>query len=424
MYGIDSHWLDRPTRTSRQQAVRRHQCCAQRQLSGALHAADCGAPARVHRYCCGHGLAEVPNGEQNSTNEQHAVTTGSPEGSRGPTHFKTSSSPSSSTPDQHIGRAKSNVILYWTTNYGSADFSFGFGAAPFVGCPVNNCVTTNNRTMLDSAAAVLFHGRSMSAKHLPKRRRADQRFVFVLREPPTLTYIGLRPLDYFFNTTMTYSRSADIYFPYGKTVPGEQEGEVPLFSNRKVAAAWVVSHCPSHSKREVYVKKLARSLQVDIYGKCGTLRCPSDKRKSAPRIDCYRSVAATHFFYLSFENSLCEDYITEKFWLALRAGLVPVVRGPPPEAYQRVAPPHSFIHVQDFQSVSGLAAYLSSLMHNRTAYESYFAWRSSYRVRFDDKVCDLCAYLSQEQPTKAVRLSEVWGTDQHCVSGDALNAGS
>ncbi|XP_037083424.1 alpha-(1,3)-fucosyltransferase fut-1-like [Pollicipes pollicipes] len=146
------------------------------------------------------------------------------------------------------------------------------------------------------------------------------------------------------------------------------------------AAAWVVSHCSTHSKREEYVQKLARHLVVDIYGRCGTLKCPSDQGGGRNAEACYRTLAASHFFYLSFENSLCEDYITEKFWHALRAGIVPVVRGASPESYRRVAPPNSFIHVQDFASVQLLATYLTSLMENRTAYESYFAWRSSYQV--------------------------------------------
>ena len=82
------------------------------------------------------------------------------------------------------------------------------------------------------------------------------------------------------------------------------------------------------------------------------LRCPG------PRLDCYRHLAETHLFYLSFENTLCDDYITEKFWLALQAGMVPVVRGPSPQSYHRVAPPNSFIHVEDFAGPKALAAHL------------------------------------------------------------------
>ncbi|XP_037090668.1 alpha-(1,3)-fucosyltransferase 7-like [Pollicipes pollicipes] len=220
---------------------------------------------------------------------------------------------------------------------------------------------------------------------------------------------------------MTYHRDADVLTPFGITVAGRQEGELPEFSKRSRAAAWVVSHCTTHSKRERYVKRLGRHISVDTYGKCGTLKCPSDQSAGRNPAACYRALAASHFFYLSFENSLCEDYITEKFWHALRAGMVPVVRGPPPEAYRRVAPPHSFIHVQNFDSVDQLAAYLTSLTENRTAYESYFAWRSSHRISRYEEFCELCAYVSREQPAKSVKVSEVWGTDEHCVRPDTAD---
>jgi hypothetical protein len=32
-------------------------------------------------------------------------------------------------------------------------------------------------------------------------------------------------------------------------------------------------------------------------------------------------------FYLSLENALCKDYITEKFYLALASGVIPIVYG-------------------------------------------------------------------------------------------------
>jgi alpha-1,3-fucosyltransferase len=32
-------------------------------------------------------------------------------------------------------------------------------------------------------------------------------------------------------------------------------------------------------------------------------------------------------FYLSFENSLCSDYVTEKFWKILNFNIVPIVLG-------------------------------------------------------------------------------------------------
>ena len=56
-------------------------------------------------------------------------------------------------------------------------------------------------------------------------------------------------------------------------------------------------------------------------------------------------------FYLAFENSLCGDYITEKFWKVLSYNVVPVVLNG--VNMTRVAPPHSYIDIKDFASVEG-----------------------------------------------------------------------
>ena len=75
---------------------------------------------------------------------------------------------------------------------------------------------------------------------------------------------------------------------------------------------WFVSNCQAKSGRQEYVDELSRHIPVDVYGKCGSMNCPSSD-------DCFARVAEpNYFFYLSFENSLCDDYVTEKLYNALR----------------------------------------------------------------------------------------------------------
>jgi hypothetical protein len=42
---------------------------------------------------------------------------------------------------------------------------------------------------------------------------------------------------------------------------------------------------------------------------------------------CFDDLSANHSFYLAFENSNCQDYITEKFWRTLTKPVIPVVMG-------------------------------------------------------------------------------------------------
>ena len=71
-------------------------------------------------------------------------------------------------------------------------------------------------------------------------------------------------------------------------------------------------------------------------------------------------IAESYHFYLSFENSLCEDYVTEKLFRALDSDLVPVVMGG--ANYSKIVPPKSVINVQDFDSPELLGKELKRLV--------------------------------------------------------------
>ena len=62
--------------------------------------------------------------------------------------------------------------------------------------------------------------------------------------------------------------------------------------------------------REDLVKDLSEHMPVDVYGKCGTLKCGTewynnDKNHSSDQ-ECMHMLNQTYKFYLAFENSVCE----------------------------------------------------------------------------------------------------------------------
>ena len=84
-------------------------------------------------------------------------------------------------------------------------------------------------------------------------------------------------------------------------------------------------------------------------------------------------------FYLSFENALCRDYITEKAFNSLKLNTIPVVLGG--SDYESILPPGSFINARQFYSPEHLANYLYKVLNNSTLHDSYFQWRPYYNIQ-------------------------------------------
>lgn len=194
---------------------------------------------------------------------------------------------------------------------------------------------------------------------------------------------------------MTYRRDSDVLLNYGRfiprSIPFNQNDLNSLVESRVRPVAWLVSNCDTNSKREFYVSELQKHIQVDIYGSCG-MKCEN----------CWEMIFRTYHFYLSFENSVCTDYCSEKLFNALKFKTVPVVLNR--TQCFLAAPKNSFISADDFGSPSQLAAYLNFLMSNSTAYMAYLHWTSDYEISTDDEdYCALCQTLLLQQNSNPTR---------------------
>lgn len=129
-------------------------------------------------------------------------------------------------------------------------------------------------------------------------------------------------------------------------------------------------------------------------------------------------------FYLSLENSICRDYVTEKFYGIMdHAIVVPIVlerrivtgtvRDPETASMLN----KSFLAVDDFPNVAALAEYMKYLDGNLTAYMEYFEWRMNYRIVFEPIIrpgCQLCRMIKEKKERKIDDIGKWWHEDAKC----------
>ena len=72
------------------------------------------------------------------------------------------------------------------------------------------------------------------------------------------------------------------------------------------------------------------------------------------------------------------------------------------QIHRHVAPPHSYIAADAFNSTVSLVEYLQYLQRNTTAYAKYFHWRRTHIIRpghLQSALCHLCDNLNAPPPT-------------------------
>ena len=127
------------------------------------------------------------------------------------------------------------------------------------------------------------------------------------------------------------------------------------------------------SQREKYVKELRKYTDVDIFGECGPHDCSKDHM-----MRCIDLLNVKYRLYLSFENSLCHQYVTEKVFRTFREDIqvVPVVLGG--HDYKRHLPKGTYINTADFRSPKDLAKHLRALSKDVHAYAEILERKSQY----------------------------------------------
>ena len=300
-------------------------------------------------------------------------------------------------PDQTAINQCQKRILYWGYYFGIQWKDAGCWPLGSMSCSGGvECFVSDDEFDYVSSDAVIFHSASGTVlKNLPSAslRPSRQVWVFLTSESPPHVGTFYKEKS-IINWTLTYLRKSDIVSNYGKILPGRFNGGFKSSrnylegKNRSVVA--VISNCMW--KRLKIVKRLSKFIDVDTFGHCGKQRLCHD---------CWEHLQ--HYkFYLAFENTICIDYVTEKFYSnGLKYGMVPVVLGGANYSDPSIAPPGSYINVRNFKSLQQLAEFLTKVGSDPQLYNEYFHWHSHYKVvDNDDGICELCTLLCEKRPPK------------------------
>uniref|UniRef100_A0A8C2WRQ0 Fucosyltransferase n=1 Tax=Cyclopterus lumpus TaxID=8103 RepID=A0A8C2WRQ0_CYCLU len=226
--------------------------------------------------------------------------------------------------------------------------------------------------------------------NLPTSPRARfQRWIWFNTDSPNNTrrIEGIKSL---FNLTLSYRKDADIQVRRLLTFKNSDE-EFVLPKKERLLCWFVDSDnlTTESGERYSYYRELINHMKVDVF-------------HSSTKGENYFLTISSCKFYLSFEDSIHRDYITETFNGPLSVGTVPIVLGPPRKNYEDFAPGESFIHVNDFPTSLALAQFLLGLDKDQEAYMRYFNWRGYYtairhlteeKYEFAHSICQACRHV-------------------------------
>ncbi|CAH2106209.1 unnamed protein product [Euphydryas editha] len=319
-------------------------------------------------------------------------------------------------------------------------------------CSFTNCFVTSNRLYLGDYTkfdVIAFAGpevRLMNKQgfydQLPKRRSPHQKYAFASIESADNYPMCSDSFDGFFNWTWTYRLDSEAKWGYiairdsknNLIGPKKDMNWIKLEDMKPVsddlknklrgktkAAAWFVSNCYSRSEREAFAWNLkiqlaSYDLKVDVYGECGSMKCPRNKED-----ECNKMIEKDYYFYLSFENSFAEDYVTEKLLHPLKNYAVPIVYGG--ANYTRFMPDGIYLNAREL-GPKKLSRKMYELIQEPEKYADFFRWRNHYSYhRRDESIetddyCRFCSMLNEEDlvKTKSVykNFKEWWDPPHRC----------
>jgi len=362
------------------------------------------------------------------------------------------------------------VILFWKTPWNGYPLKFEAWNCPNMpqcDTQVMKGSLSTNKQQFINADAIIFspvfdHNWPLSQDirtEIEKYRRQPQVFAFLQREAPFNTHSerteSLAAYNNFFTDTITFrldSTLPDIHTTLfdiqvkDSVIPEnhfyDEEKLVADFANYVIpnktkGALSVIFNCGNQNRLKLVAELLrllkfpdgSRALEVgggcrDKIYKLAGISDAETLNLARGKFTGVTSLSKDYYFYLSFENTHCNDYITEKFFHhGISSKTVPVVSGAPKSSYSKIVNETGFLYVEDFENTEQLANVMNEYLSGKRDYSKFFTWRKYVKNMISQKqgnnLCALCQKLyeireTEENPERIGDINDWWFHKSGC----------
>lgn len=195
-----------------------------------------------------------------------------------------------------------------------------------------------------------------------------------------------------FDIRMDYHQDADIVYPYYRNI---RESSIPQNINHSKKENKICMLSTSPNSDDEFIKGLRQYIDIDSYEESYSNRSLGGESKL--------SLYARYKFVIAFENAICKDYVTEKFYSPLLAGSIPIYLGAP-NIEELLPGENCYINVKDHKSPKELAKHLKECIDNEVEYMKYHEWRNrpfregfmkKIKIQETDPFIRLCYFLQR-----------------------------
>ncbi|XP_046959313.1 alpha-(1,3)-fucosyltransferase 10 [Vanessa cardui] len=281
------------------------------------------------------------------------------------------------------------VIMWWTSGFP--------GTSETIHCPNNikcDFINDKNYNKIFNVDAYLFYASNIKFDDLPLPRNPNDILWGLYHEesPRNVEELLHEKILSLFNYSATFSRYSDIPFPLQYLESLEDITSTKYFKPTRVKTnllnelspiLYLQSDCETATERDIYVKELIKFIDIDSYGAClNNKEMPTKFQEdylNNLNDDDFLNYISRYKFVLAIENGVCDDYVTEKFWRAIKIGTVPIYFGSP-TIKDWLPNNKSAILLEDFPTPKIMSEHLKKLLNNDNLYDEYLTHKTKEEI--------------------------------------------